>query len=118
MALYQVFLQSLNIPYRQFGALNNISFEYKKEDGQVFYRKKLVKDLVFGKKDDYEEIFALTPFENEEVTVTIKVDCDGVFVEKWKGTFTIIDCKVDVDNCEIRVKPKVLDKYSCILSKM
>ena len=118
MALYQVFLQSLNIPYRQFGALNNISFEYKKEDGQVFYRKKLVKDLVFGQKDDYEEIFALTPFENEEVTVTIKVDCDGVFVEKWKGTFTIMDCKVDVDNCEIQVKPKVLDKYSCILSKM
>ena len=118
MALYQVFLQSLNIPYRQFGALNNISFEYKKEDGQVFYRKKLVKDLIFGQKDDYEEIFALTPFENEEVTVTIKVDCDGVFVEKWKGTFTIMDCKVDVDNCEIQVKPKVLDRYSKILAKL
>ena len=118
MALYQVFLESLHIPYRQFGVVNNVKLEHKKEGNEVFYRKKLVDDLIFMQKDDYDEIFALSPYENEEVTVTIKVDCDGTFTEKWKGTFTIVDCKVDRDNCEIRVKPKVLDKYSCFLSKI
>lgn len=117
MALYQVFLESLHIPYRQFGVVNNIKLEHKKEGNEVFYRKKLVDDLIFMQKDDYDEIFTLSPYENEEVTVTIKVDCDGTFTEKWKGTFTIVDCKVDRDNCEIRVKPKVLDKYSKFLEK-
>ena len=118
MALYQVFLESTHITYRQFGPINNVVFEDKRDRGNIFYRKSLVNDLIFGQTADYTEIFALTAYENEEVTVTIKVDCEGVLTEYWKGTFTIVDCKVDIDKCTIEVNPRPLDRYSCILSKL
>lgn len=117
MALYRVFLEATHITKRQFGVINNLVFELKRESNNVFYRKNMVSDLIFQEPNDYAQIFALSPYENEEVEVSVEIDCDG-WIDYWKGSFTIVDCQVNQDHCVISVRPKVKDRYSCILSKM
>jgi len=89
----------------------------KRESNNVFYRKKLVSDLTFQEPNDFAQIYALSPYENEEVEVSVQIDCDG-WIDYWKGSFTIVDCKVNLDHCVISVRPTVKDRYSCILSKL
>lgn len=87
-------------------------FTYDRERDQVFYRHKIDSEMVF-KGNDFTLINDAP--ECEVITVTVQRYCGGDWADYWQGTFTKYDCKFDIDRCELRVKPEVSDKYTCIL---
>lgn len=95
---------------------DDLALEWKLESGQMFFRSELSGSIDFI-RDDYEYIMSKQFGIWFHVMINIR-DGNGGWQTYWYGRFTITDCKIDVDNKKITVKPEVEDKYSDILAGM
>jgi hypothetical protein len=88
--------------------------EYRKNKGQIFWRRHLAGELSF-KGVDYFYITSV-PSHTPCIEMEFIIYCDGdVF---WTGIFKYpYSFTFDTDSCEAKGTPEVLDKYSCIMNK-
>lgn len=89
---------------------------YRREKDQVFYRKRVARDMVFTGLT-YDALIGLNVDECEQVTVQIQRECGGVGVYATfiTGTFNAGDWRNNGDDCEITVRIITEDDYACLL---
>ncbi len=93
---------------------DDLALEWKQENGQMFFRSSLSGSIDFIRAD-YDFIMSKTFGVWFHLRIDIS-DNGGTAYQYWKGRFTLTDCKVDVDNKKITVKPEVEDRYTDILA--
>lgn len=94
---------------------DDVSIEYAKESGQMFFRRQLSGNIDFI-NEDYDLIMAQT-FGTWFYFYIMQSNNNGVsWGYAWVGRFTITDCTVSVDDKRIRVKPAVYDLYNEVLA--
>lgn len=93
---------------------DDLALEWKMESQQMFHRSELSGNLDFL-REDYTYIMSKsfgTVFHLE-----IEISDGGVsYSSYWKGKFTLTDCKVNVDDSIVTVKPQTEDVYTNILA--
>lgn len=85
--------------------------------GQIFFRRKLSKALLF-KGDDYTYFRGLEKRSSRRCTeLFIRREwlCGTGWKVFWTGTFSTGAGSFDLDLCQFTVKPEVFDRYSCLL---
>lgn len=93
---------------------DDLSLEYSRESQQMFMRTALSGSVDFL-RGEYDAIMA-EPFGTVfyfEIQIS---DGGQSWSRYWFGKFTITDCKVNVDDKRITVKPQVVDQYNDILA--
>ena len=93
---------------------DDLALEWKQESGQMFFRSSLSGSIDFIRAD-YDYIMGKSFGVWFHVRIDVS-DNGGTYYQYWKGRFTITDCKVDVDNKRVTVKPEVEDRYTDILA--
>lgn len=93
---------------------DDLAIEYARESGQWFHRANLSGsvDLI---RDDYTYVtsqsFGTVFYFDVEIS-----DNGASWSLYWRGKFTLTDCKVNVDDKCLTVKPQVVDQYTDILA--
>lgn len=91
------------------------TLDYKRESGQMFYRKELSSSLTFV-RDEYR-LIRRQDFETQySLDCEISTDMGLTWSAYFTGTFYITDCTVNVGNEKLTVKPTLRDRYSDILA--
>lgn len=84
--------------------------EYRRNVGQIFWRRHLVGELTF-QNEDYTLIMSFA----DCTVLTFIIYCMGEIY--WTGEFNMpYDFKIDEDQCNIKGTPEVVDEYSCIMN--
>lgn len=98
---------------------DDLAMEYTKESDQWFHRMGLSGsvDLIRG---DYQKVMdSNLPFGTVFfMDIEKSVDGGTTWVLYWRGRFTRTDCKVNVDDGILTVKPKTVDVYTNLLNGM
>lgn len=114
MSVTRTFIQSASIAKTQVNALygSTTEFELSKEDDQVYFQTDWP-NVTFRKAD-----YALVQSAGgcEEITISFEENCGGTWIERYRGTFTQYDEKVDENECSAEVKPVTSDVYTCIFT--
>ncbi len=94
----------------------DLSKDFERESGQMFFRAKLNGELTFI-KDDYDLIMGES-LGTELVLTMDKSDDNGLTWEDdyFVGYFYLSDCEINVDDESIKVKVNVKDRYTDILA--
>lgn len=92
------------------------------EAGQIFFRKELATDLVFGGKDrrvDFDR-FWYDRLRNGCARYYIRQQRreGGLWRTAWTGRFSTTTMIFDLDRCTATVRPDVLDRYTCLLDSL
>lgn len=116
MAASRIILQSDTISSHTAVAIWDTNIEYRREENQVFYRKRIRRPVTFTGLT-YDELQALDPDGCEEITVQIQRECEGVgnYSTFLTGHFNAGDWRDNVDDCEITVTVLTNDEYECLL---
>lgn len=93
---------------------DDLALEYQREQGQMFFRRKLNGKLTFVGADAE---WILQRGYSHEIGVTMdRSDDNGVaWSENWIGHFYMTDCEVNLDDSLITVQPTVDDAYNKVL---
>ena len=93
---------------------DDLALEYQREQGQMFFRRKLNGKLTFVGPDAE---WILQRGYSHEIGVTMdRSDDNGVvWSEYWVGHFYMTDCEVNLDDSLITVQPTVDDAYNKVL---
>lgn len=105
--------------------LSDKKFEDKKEKNEVFYRRKFKGKYKFindksNNISDFDFFFAFESDKNErcrERFIIVEEKCNGNWSVLHRGKFSMNDGDFDLDKCEIELKVKEVDRYSCIKEK-
>lgn len=97
---------------------------YEKEDGQIYFRKKLNTALAFRDdpalaNGDFSRLYAIERSRNsrcDKVDVIISKRCDpqGAFAPHYQGYLSMIDGKWNKSHCEVEIPVRPLDQYACL----
>jgi hypothetical protein len=100
-----------------FPANNKIEFTWKKDKDQLFFRKELNSTLKFV-KDDFTDLYNIdrSNYRCEKLFFEAHRSDGLSFDLFWSGYIALIDAEFDVDRCEVSVKPRLSDNYSCLLN--
>ena len=94
---------------------DDVSKDYEKESGEMFFRQKLVGKLRFI-GDDYTFITS-KPFDSRfSLDINISYNNGGTSRYALKCYFTKADCEFDEDSQLIEVTPKSDDEYTKLLA--
>lgn len=95
---------------------DDLSLEYKMESGQWFFRSELSGSIDLLRAD-YDLI--MNQAFGTVFYLDIQISDNGAsWSQYWRGKFTLTDCKVNVDDKILTVKPQVVDNYTDILAGM
>lgn len=97
-------------------ANNSLSFQWKREKGQIFFRKDLTTTLNFV-GDDFKELYRLdrSKYRCEKLNFEVHRKCGETYSLYWTGYLALIDGDFDVTKCKVAIKPRIEDKYSCLM---
>lgn len=102
---------------------STLEWSYEKEQGQIFYRKKLSTPLVFrndpgNNVTDFTKLYSL---ERNRITRCDKIDviiykkCQGgSYQQFYNGYIAPIDGDWDVDKCSVDIPVRPQDQYACL----
>ena len=93
---------------------DDLTIEYAKENGEMFFRRKLNGYLTFV-REDYDFILSRTIEYKFELVLFISYDRGKTWEEYWKGFFYWGDCEFDDDSKKCSVNPSCEDEYTKIL---
>lgn len=96
---------------------SDLSIDYEREQGQMFFRKKLNGKLNFV-GDDAEWILSRAYGHEIGVTIQRSNDNGSSWADMWVGHFYHTDCEVSVDDKRVSVQPTVDDVYNKVLEGM
>jgi hypothetical protein len=117
MAKTKVYISSASIVRAEIDPIWTQSLQYERQRGQVFFRNKLKGEMTIGGLGKNQDWILLQdvvndPFSCEVITVEVERECSGSYSVFWKGEFTMLEAKVDLVDCTVTVKPRVLDDYT------
>lgn len=96
---------------------DDLAIEYTRESGMWFHRRKLSGsvDLI---RADYDLVMDANLAFGTVFYFDIETSADGgtSWQLYWRGRFTRTDCKVNIDDRIVTVKPEVVDNYTDILN--
>ena len=96
---------------------DDLAMEYAKDGDQRFHRMQLSGsvDLIRG---DYDLVMDANLSFGTVFFMDLEKSADGgtTWSRYWRGRFTKTDCKVNVDDRILTVKPEVVDNYTDILN--
>lgn len=101
---------------------HDLGMSLEREDGKIFYQKKLKTALVFGTKPNNDYQF-FKSYEDDaalrclDFRLIIYEYCDGVWVSRFTGKFGLNDGEWDRDNCTFKIKVEPDNLYSCLKDK-
>lgn len=94
---------------------DDLSLDYQRETGQMFYRAKLSGKITFVAVD--ADIIINAPFETEYiVTIEKSVDMGLTWTEYYRCHFYKTDCTINEDDRSVEVQPAVIDQYNDVLN--
>ncbi len=103
----------------QFFPLNNkLTWEYENDKNNVFFRKKLETALKID-GDHFKMLHKLerSKYKCDKVPVRIELLVGESYIPFFNGYFALIDAdEWNVDFCFVKIKPRIEDEYSCLLS--
>lgn len=92
------------------------------EGGQIFFRTKLNTDLVFGgvhRKADWDRFWTARQKQPcRPYYIRMEERQGGLWRVIWTGRFAAAGGNFDLDDCLFRVRPDVVDRYTCLLAAM
>ena len=95
---------------------DDLSLEYQKESQQQFFRANLSGSIDL-QRDDYT--YVMSEAFGTVFYLEIQISDNGAsWSHYWWGKFTLTDCKVNVDDHILTVKPEVVDQYTDIMAGM
>lgn len=115
MSVVRLYIQSDSIAQTQVFPAWSGEVEEERADNEVYYRTSLGGDFVF-KGVDYTTIKNAP--DCEKIEIYLEEECNGTFVERWRGKFTTYDCKFNESICTATVRPYIVDDYECFLSQI
>lgn len=82
--------------------IDKLKITGKREGQNIFFRRKLQGSLTLV-GDDYNFFYELenSPARCGYIRLQIERFCGGVYVDYWRGIFTLSDCKFNLDACQI-----------------
>lgn len=93
---------------------DDLSLDYARESQQMFFRTSLSGSIDFV-NEDYD--FLINKTFSALFYFEIQISDNGAsWSHYWWGKFYKTDCKIDMDNKKITVKPDVVDQYTDILA--
>lgn len=108
----------------------NSTFEWtwEKEDGQIYYRKKLNTNLFFRDNvdlqvelhgHDFGKLYNIERSRQsrcDKVDVIVSKRCNktDAWVQHYNGYLSMIDGKWDVSHCEVEIPIRPQDQYTCL----
>ena len=104
-----------NIAYPVYN--NELAIEWEREQGQMFYRRKMSGKLTFI-GDDFAFITSKAIDFEYRVSIEISYDDGKLWTNYWNGHFYKTDCEFSASDHTVRVTPLVLDKYTDVLAGM
>jgi len=116
---YRFFLKKDNaerVPaYPVYG--NDLSIEWERESGEMYYRRKLAGKLTFV-GPDYDLIMPTDNAFGNTFIVDIEISYDNgtTWSAYWQGVFYHTDCEIDLDNKTVVVTPSVNDEYIDVIA--
>jgi hypothetical protein len=115
MAEVRFFIQSTSISRTEVTPVWKGLLRTKREREQVYYTEEMRSEMLF-KMPDYNLINGLAN-DCEEITLDVERKCSGSWTLRWQGTFSKQDCKINVDQCALRVTPKAVNVFKCLFEK-
>lgn len=102
---------------------NQIEFQWTKFDERWgFFRRHCETELIFynDPRDSIADFDTLLAFERSDdrcefVLIDIYRICDEIETLEWSGRLRMTDGDWDLSYCEVKIKPEVVDEYTCLL---
>lgn len=98
-----------------------VTWAFEKLDDAFFYRMELQNDLLFEDKvnqaiKDFTKLYEhdRSKFSCEPVELIVERKCGEVWSEWYKGDLHVVDGDWNPDACEVQIKPRTIDAWSCI----
>lgn len=91
------------------------SIRYKHDDGEIFFYAEFDGELTFT-GDDFQIIKTDYDLGDycKQYDFYIEEKCNHKFQVKYIGFFSMLDGEFNLDRCTFKVKPTLIDKYSCL----
>lgn len=98
---------------------DDLALEWQKEQNQWFHRAGLSGSIELI-RDDYDAVMDANLAFDTVFFLDLEKTVDGgtTWTLYWRGRFTRTDCKVNLDDKILTVKPDVYDDYTAILNGM
>lgn len=127
MELHDKFTCYINLPSgsrRFYPANGSLAFHWEREDdGHIFHRHKCTTQLKFvddqkRSHPDFTDMYKVEQDLNDrcrDADITMDINCQGADSQFWQGKIAMVDGEWSVWNCNVGMKTRVNDKYTCFL---
>lgn len=95
---------------------NDVTFDYEREQGEIFYRKTFNGEVTFVGAD--YDLIANAPYATRFVLRITRWYPDGTTKQLSLSEFYKTDCEFDMDKRIVTVSPKEIDKYQKVLDAL
>lgn len=95
---------------------NDVTFDYEREQGEIFYRKTFNGEVTFVGAD--YDLIANAPYATRFVLRIIHRYPDGATKQLSLSEFYKTDCEFDMDKRIVTVSPKEIDRYQKVLDAL
>lgn len=95
---------------------NDVTFDYEREQGEIFYRKTFNGEVTFVGAD--YDIIANAPYATRFVLRITRWYPDGATKQLSLSEFYKTDCEFDMDKRIVTVSPKEIDRYQRVLDAL
>lgn len=95
---------------------NDVTFDYEREQGEIFYRKTFNGQVTFVGAD--YDLIANAPYATRFVLRITRWYPDGTTKQLSHSEFYKTDCEFDMDKRIVTVSPKEIDRYQRVLDAL
>lgn len=95
---------------------NDVTFDYEREQGEIFYRKTFNGEVTFVGAD--YDLIANAPYATRFVLRITRWYPDGTTKQLSLSVFYKTDCEFDMDKRIVTVSPKEIDNYQKVLDAL
>lgn len=95
---------------------NEVTFDYEREQGEIFYRKTFNGEVTFVGAD--YDLIANAPYATRFVLRITRWYPDGTTKQLSHSEFYKTDCEFDMDKRIVTVSPKEIDRYQRVLDAL
>lgn len=95
---------------------NDVTFDYEREQGEIFYRKTFNGEVTFVGAD--YDLIANAPYATRFVLRITRWYPDGTTTQLSLSEFYKTDCEFDMDKRNVTVSPKEIDRYQRVLDAL
>ena len=102
-------------PLQCYPIYKELSVNYARESGGMYFRQKLNGSITFS-GNDFDEITAAAFSSTFTISVEVARSRNEQYTEVAKAKFSITDCEIDYDDKKLSVTPQPCDEYDNVIS--